>query len=481
MQAGFAMLCAGSIRAMNVQNILLKNILDACSGALGFYSIGYALAYGGVVGDTSTTFIGTTNYFFLFNVDNYINWFFQFAFAATAATIVAGTVAERCKLEAYFCYSFFLTAFVYPVVVHSVWDQQGFLSAFHTNPLWGIGMVDFAGSGVVHITGGCTALVAAVVLGPRVGRFYNEHGQKLEEPGAFPPHSVALQVLGTFLLWFGWYGFNPGSTLGITGNGYGDIAALAAVTTTLSAATGCISALLFNVMVIYILTGEEVFDLTMAMNGCLSGLVAITAGCSTVQPWAAICIGFVAGLIYFGASKALIAVRIDDSVDAIPVHLANGVWGCIAVGFFADPNLVAAVYSSTGEKNSNGGVFYGDGALLACQICGVLFILGWVMACMFPFFIMLRYLNMLRLDPIEELVGCDVSHHGGSAYNITGPSVIALQQFEMEKQARMMNRNRHRSNDSSASTTNNHHGHCDANDDDSVQIQPTLTITSEEA
>mmetsp|Transcript_2142 Transcript_2142/g.3146 ORF Transcript_2142/g.3146 Transcript_2142/m.3146 type:complete len:522 (-) Transcript_2142:215-1780(-) len=482
MQAGFAMLCAGSIRAMNVQNILLKNILDACSGALGFYSIGYALAYGGVVGDTRTTFIGTTNYFFLYNVDNYINWFFQFAFAATAATIVAGTVAERCKLEAYFCYSFFLTAFVYPVVVHAVWDKQGFLSAFNSNPLWGIGMVDFAGSGVVHTTGGCTALVAAIVLGPRVGRFYNEHGQALEEPRTFPPHSVALQVLGTFLLWFGWYGFNPGSTLAITPLGYGDVAALAAVTTTLSAATGCISALLFNFVVVLFLTGEEVFDLTMAMNGGLSGLVAITAGCSTVQPWAAIAIGLVAGLVYFGASKALISLKIDDAVDAIPVHLANGIWGCIAVGFFADPNLVSAVYGA--NNNAMGGVFYGYGTLLACQICGVLFILGWVTVFMFPFFIMLRYLNMLRLDPIEELVGCDVSHHGGSAYNISGPSPIALQQFEMEKQERRSRHRNHRlSHDgSAASAVSERSSNLNASDVAvRIPVQPSLTVTSEEA
>ena len=204
MQTGFAMLCAGSIRVKNVKNIMLKNILDAAFGAIGFFTIGYGLAFGG---DTdAVTFVGTTS-FGLRGMDTsgYAFFFFQFAFAASAATIVAGTVAERCKMSAYICYSFFLTSFVYPVIVHSIWSVNGFLSAFSTDPFRGVGVVDFAGSGVVHLVGGTTALVAAIVLGPRRGRFYDEDGNPLENPVAFPPHSVALQVLGTFLLWFGWY------------------------------------------------------------------------------------------------------------------------------------------------------------------------------------------------------------------------------------------------------------------------------------
>ena len=202
MQAGFAMLCAGSVRQKNVKNIMLKNLLDACGGALGFWAIGFAFAYGG---DPlpGKTFIGTT-YFGLSGVDNYSFFFFQFAFAATAATIVAGTVAERCKMSAYLCYSIFLTGFVYPVVAHAIWSSNGFRSAFTSDPMNGIGMVDFAGSGVVHMTGGATALVADIVLGPRKGRFYDEDGNALETPMTFPVHSVALQILGTFVLWFGW-------------------------------------------------------------------------------------------------------------------------------------------------------------------------------------------------------------------------------------------------------------------------------------
>lgn len=260
MQCGFAMLCAGSVRQKNVKNIMLKNILDAVGGALGFWSVGFAFAY------ESGSFIGEGgSRFFLNNYDDYIDFFFQFTFAATAATIVAGTVAERCKMTAYLCYSLFLTAFVYPIVVHAIWNTDGFLTALKADDtqenLFGIGMIDFAGSGVVHMTGGVTALVAAVILGPRLGRFYDESGQPLETPNTFPPHSVALQVLGTFILWFGWYGFNPGSTLGIVG--YGNIAALCAVTTTLAAATGSASALFTSTITGLICEGEAEYDLSM--------------------------------------------------------------------------------------------------------------------------------------------------------------------------------------------------------------------------
>jgi Amt family ammonium transporter len=202
MQAGFAMLCAGCIRAKNVKNIMLQNILDICAGAIGFYTVGYGFAYGGA-DQIGSTFIGNS-YFGLRDFNAWVNFFFQFAFAATAATIVAGTVAERCKMSAYLCYSIFLTGFVYPVVAHSMWSSNGFLSAFNNDGYFrDVGSIDFAGSGVVHMTGGLTALIAAVILGPRKGRFYDEDGNPFETPVTFQPHSVALQVLGTLILWFG--------------------------------------------------------------------------------------------------------------------------------------------------------------------------------------------------------------------------------------------------------------------------------------
>ena len=193
MQAGFAMLCAGAVQKKNVQNTMLKNLLDACGAALGFYSVGYAFAYGGSFEGGKTTFIGNTN-FFLMGVDDYVFWLFQFAFAATSATIVAGTLAERCQMTAYLCYSVMLSGFVYPVIVHAVWSHTGFLSPRNVNPLFGVGMIDFAGSGVVHMTGGITAFIAAKILGARKGRFYDERGNKLTKPKSFPGHSIALQV-----------------------------------------------------------------------------------------------------------------------------------------------------------------------------------------------------------------------------------------------------------------------------------------------
>jgi len=412
MQCGFAMLCAGSVRAKNVKNIMLKNILDACGGALGFFTVGYAVAYGG-----DGAFIGGASGEFLLNDfdggSSHIGWFFQFTFAATAATIVAGTVAERCKMEAYLLYSYFLTAFVYPAVVKAIWGG-GFLSSFASEPWAGVGMIDFAGSGVVHMTGGCTALVAAIILGPRVGRFYDEEGNALPEPVSFPPHSVALQVLGTFLLWFGWYGFNPGSTLAISPSGYGDVAALCAVTTTLSAATGSVTAMFFDTILSMMSEGHAEYDITMAMNGALGGLVGITANCSVVEPWAAVMIGMFSGLVYVLSSKLLVKLKIDDAVDAIPVHFFCGIWGCIATGLFASPRLISMTYGY-----DSAGLFYGGGTLLGIECVGILFIIGWTAGIMTPFFFILKILGLFRVDPTEERVGLDISHHKGSAYDIS--------------------------------------------------------------
>lgn len=421
MQAGFAMLCAGSVRNKNVKNIMLKNLLDACGGALGFWSIGYALAYGGS-GSDFKAFIGSENFFLrgLSSGGDYIGWFFQFAFAATAATIVAGTVAERCKMIAYILYSLFLTGFVYPVVVYAIWASSGFLTAFNDDPLFGVGMVDFAGSGVVHMTGGYTALVAAYVLGPRKGRFYDNDGNMLDEPATFAPHSVALQVLGTFILWFGWYGFNPGSTLAIASASAAQVAALCAVNTTVAAAAGCVTALFTDSLMGRLQTGESEYDLTMAMNGALGGLVAITAGCSVVTPGMSVIIGIIGGWVYILGSKTLIKLKIDDAVDAVPVHFFNGMWGCFAVGLFAEPSNLAEAYGV--EDKALAGAFYGGkGTLLGANICGILFIIGWVTLLMFPFFSLLKAAGLFRVDPLEEDVGLDISHHKGAAYDLSGP------------------------------------------------------------
>lgn len=198
------MLCAGCVRKKNVQNTMLKNLLDACGAALGFYIVGFGLAFGGQNDTTDITFVGTSDFFNTNDVDPAF-WFFEYAFSATCVTIVAGTLAERCQMVAYLLYSVILTGFVYPVVAHSIWSNNGFISAFAAdgNRFQGIGCIDFAGSAVVHLTGGTTALVATYVLGPRKGRFYDSRGRALDKPRPFPGHSMALQILGTMILWFG--------------------------------------------------------------------------------------------------------------------------------------------------------------------------------------------------------------------------------------------------------------------------------------
>jgi len=408
MQAGFAMLCAGCVQLKNVQNSMLKNLLDACGAALGFYSIGYAFAYGGSdFENPQKTFIGTSN-FFLIGVDNLMFWLFQFAFAASSATIVAGTLAERCQMAAYLCYSMTLTGFVYPVVAHSIWSPQGFLSADSVNPLWGVGVIDFAGSAVVHLTGGTTAIIATYLLGPRRGRFYDHRGQPLEIPKEFPGHSAALQMLGTFILWFGWYGFNTGSALNLSAPNKDEIVSLVAVNTTLAAASACVSAMATNYVFEDRKVGEGTFSLSHAMNGCLSGLVSITGACAVVEPWSAVVIGFVAGILYLVSSQTLIQIRIDDAVDAVPVHMANGVFGTIATGLFASERRMALAYPHANDV----GIFMGgNGTLLACQCCGILFVVGWVTSLMFPFFMFLNYLGWLRASASDEVEGLDVSYH----------------------------------------------------------------------
>ena len=209
-QAGFAMLCAGSVRTKNTMNILLKNVLDACAASVAFYVLGYGFAYGTCKHNNGFIGCGLFALHSVFSESSWQSFLFQWAFSAASATIVSGSVAERTSLMSYFLYSILLTGFVYPVIVHWIWSPHGWLSAFNPNALGGIGMIDFAGSGVVHMVGGVAGLMGAIVVGPRTGRF--ENGKTVAMPG----HSATLVVLGTFLLWFGWYGFNPGSMLAIS-------------------------------------------------------------------------------------------------------------------------------------------------------------------------------------------------------------------------------------------------------------------------
>jgi len=422
MQTGFAMMCAGSVRLKNVQNTMLKNLLDACGAALAFYFIGYAFAFGGDKTDPDAssrkTFVGYEDFVSVGPSAAY--WFFEYTFSATSVTIVAGTLAERCQMAAYMAYSVVLAGFIYPVVAHAMWSSSGILSRSNDNPFMDQGVLDFAGGGVVHLNGGLTALYATLVLGPRRGRFYDAQGDPLATPHPFPGHSVALQLLGTMILWFGWFGFNPGSALLLDENGdnYGQVAANAAVATALSGASGGICALFTHLWWEERMTGEPKFVIQMAMNGALSGLVAVTSGCAFMEPYAAIITGLVAGWCYMLSSHLLVKLRIDDAVNAIPVHMVNGLWGLIATGLFASPRLLLETYGSADHPGffysfRNGGA---DANLLVCQLCAILFILGWTFITMFPFFIWLNYKGWLRADSLEELVGLDVSYHGRSTH-----------------------------------------------------------------
>src|SRR5690606_24802852 len=297
MQVGFAMVEAGFVRAKNVTNILMKNILDCSMGAIAFWAVGFGIAYG-VSGDSSNGLVGDGN-FFLSGFDDYATWIFQFAFAATAATIVSGAMAERTKFSAYLFYTVFITAVIYPVVIHWGWDGNGWLSAFAEDPIGTNGYIDFAGSGLVHMVGGFAALMGAIIVGPRLGK-YTSDGRINPIPG----HNITLPVLGMFILWFGWYGFNPGSTLGLTG-GFAALAAKVAVTTTLAACAGSTTAALVSKF----RTGK--YDIGLTINGALGGLVAITAGCATVEPWAAVIMGAVGAVVVIAGVEALDRLKID--------------------------------------------------------------------------------------------------------------------------------------------------------------------------
>ncbi|PXF47143.1 Ammonium transporter 1 member 2 [Gracilariopsis chorda] len=413
MQAGFAMLTAGSVRSKNTKNVLLKNVLDACVGAIAYYLFGYAFAYGE---DTSAVeFIGSGYYalskgFGVTSNSGFNSFFFQWAFAATAATIVSGSVAERTSFYAYMAYAFFLTAFVYPVVSHWVWGG-GFLATIFTvesatGPV-DAGTIDFAGCSVVHMVGGFAGLTGAIVVGPRLGRFDSE-GKVVPIPG----HSATLATLGTFLLWFGWYGFNPGSALALSGGGY-IVAERCAVTTTLAGATGGI------VTLIVLKLRDHIFDLLACLNGILAGLVSITACCAFVHPYAAIFIGAMGALVYILATMVLLWCKVDDPLEAFPIHGAAGAWGALCPGLFNVREFQeTAGLDPIGGDDYHGGLYGGGGRLFVANLASVAVIMVWTVGLVLPLFVLMRVLGILRISPEEEIIGNDVSKHGGVAYPI---------------------------------------------------------------
>ncbi|GAA0145981.1 primary active transporter [Lithospermum erythrorhizon] len=414
MQLGFAMLCAGSVRAKNTMNIMLTNVLDAAAGGLFYYLFGFAFAFG----TPSNGFIGK-HFFGLKDVPSsseaydYSNFLYQWAFAIAAAGITSGSIAERTQFVAYLIYSSFLTGFVYPVVSHWFWSVDGWASAFNTDDLlFETGVIDFAGSGVVHMVGGIAGFWGALIEGPRIGRFDDHTGR----PVALRGHSASLVVLGTFLLWFGWYGFNPGSFNKIlvpyeSASFYGQWSAVGrtAVTTTLAGCTAALTTLFGK----RILSGH--WNVTDVCNGLLGGFAAITGGCSVVDPWAAIICGFVAALVLIGCNKLAEIVRYDDPLEAAQLHGGCGAWGIIFTALFAKEKYVNEVYP--GKPGRPYGLFMGSGGkLLIAHVIQILVIIGWVSATMGPLFFILHKFKLLRISPDDEMAGMDMTRHGGFAY-----------------------------------------------------------------
>eukprot|EP00246_Nothoceros_aenigmaticus_P011404 TRINITY_DN308_c0_g1_i1.p1 TRINITY_DN308_c0_g1~~TRINITY_DN308_c0_g1_i1.p1 ORF type:complete len:563 (+),score=55.82 TRINITY_DN308_c0_g1_i1:167-1690(+) len=413
MQLGFAMLCAGSVRAKNTMNIMLTNVLDAAAGGISYYLFGFGFAFG----KGGNGFIGS-NYFALKNMPDYATtsydysyFLYQWAFAIAAAGITSGSIAERTQFVAYLVYSSILTGFVYPVASHWIWSLNGWASPFKKSGLlFGSGAIDFAGSGVVHMVGGIAGFWGAFIEGPRIGRF-----DKSNQGLLFKGHSATLVVLGTFILWFGWYGFNPGSfnrilvPYGNNSLGNWTFIGRTAVTTTLAGCSAAIATLFTRRW----LNGH--WNVTDVCNGLLGGFAAITAGCSVVEPWAAIICGVGAAWVLIGFNLLAEKFKYDDPLEAAQLHGGCGMWGLLFVGLFAKQSYLAEVY--TDRNPDNHGLFYGGGGkLLAAQIVEILVIAGWVSAFMAPLFWLLHKFNHLRISAEDEMQGLDATRHGGAAY-----------------------------------------------------------------
>jgi len=378
MQAGFAMVESGFTRAKSAVNIMMKNLMDFAVGSIAFWAVGFAIMFGA----TTTGWFGTSGFFlsdFEVGGDPWVLafWMFQVVFAATAATIVSGAMAERTKFVSYLAYSAVISAVIYPIFGSWAWG-----SLFNGNGwLEGFGFIDFAGSTVVHSIGGWAALAGAIVLGPRIGK-YGKDGK----PKAIPGHNIPLAALGVFILWLGWFGFNPGSTTA----GTKDIAMIF-VNTNLAAAAGAVFAML---------TSWVIFkkpEVGMSLNGALAGLVGITAGCANVTPTSSIIIGAIAGVLVVLSVLFFDRIKVDDPVGAVSVHGVCGAWGTLAAGLFNIEGVTAKIFG--------------------VQLLGIGAAFIWSFGACFLLFTILKATIGLRVSEDEELEGLDITEHGGHAYN----------------------------------------------------------------
>ena len=401
MQAGFAMVETGFTRAKNAGNIIMKNLMDFCIGTVVFVLLGFGLMMAedyvfGLVGvpnlDIFTDFGG-------FIKENASSFVFNLVFCATAATIVSGAMAERTKFVSYCIYSGVISLVVYPIEAGWVWNSQGWLAQW--------GFHDFAGSAAIHSVGGLTALIGAIMVGPRLGKYVKDKAGKVTKVNAIPGHSITLGALGCFILWFGWYGFNGAAAW--------DGTSLASIflTTTIAPAVATCTTMIFT----WIKNGKP--DVSMCLNASLAGLVGITAGCDALDAIGATVVGVVSGILVVVAVEVLdLKLHIDDPVGAVGVHLVNGVWGTLAVGLLANPEAPAGL---------NGLFYTGSAVLLGKQTVGILAILAWTAVTMTITFLIIKKTVGLRVSAEEEIKGLDSTEHGlPSAYADFVPAVESL-------------------------------------------------------
>lgn len=372
--------------------------MDTAIGAVVWYLFGYAFAFGDTEGDyVGNGFIGN-HYFAVSGLTSsttpydFRHWIFQWAFAITSSTIVSGAMAERTRLRAYFVFCVALAFWIYPVPTHWVWSKDGWLSPTRTiGPLYANGFLDFAGDSVVHMIGGASSFIGAWIVGPRLGRF------DPELKGHFDPHNQSFMMLGTMILWFGWYGFNPGSTQALA-NGQGLVAARIAINTTLAASTGTIGGLLCAKLFL------KQWHLPTALNGCLVGLVAITGPCAFVQPWAAVIIGFTAAFVYYWSSWLMVnKLKIDDPLEATNVHFFGGIWGLLMVGLFCYPDSIEKAYGRPAGSVTDYGLFVGGGGKqLAMQLVGILTIGLWALFWAGLVWFIMKKFKFIRISEAAE-------------------------------------------------------------------------------
>ncbi len=409
MQAGFAMVETGFTRAKNAGNIIMKNLMDFCIGTVVFSLLGFTLMMGedaffGLIGKPNLDLFAHFKEFIASPAEGFTDasvFVFNLVFCATTATIVSGAMAERTKFSAYCVYSGVISLLIYPIEAHWIWGG-GWLSS--------LGFHDYAGSCAIHMVGGIAALIGAIVLGPRIGKYVRDRSGKVVKVNAIPGHSIPLGALGVFILWLGWYGFN-----GAAATSPSELSAIF-LTTTIAPSVATCTTMIYT----WVKNGKP--DVSMCLNASLAGLVGITAGCDALDAIGAAVVGIVSGILVVVVVEVLdLKMHIDDPVGAVGVHCANGIWGTIAVGLLANPSAPAGL---------RGLLYTGEFHQLGLQLLGFVSVAAWATVTMTLFFLLLRKVNFLRADPADELAGLDGSEHGlPSAYADFMPAVDKYAEF----------------------------------------------------